>query len=306
MGGSGGGYFSGDIDATRRDLADAQKKARDEAYEAECNNLLASYLSDFNDRDREAISEHLEEIKEALDAELEGTVDMRYGGSVAKHTYVDGLSDVDSLVMLDSCELAEGSPSEAKEYLASRLRESFPGTAVSEGRLAVTVQFPDAEIQLLPAVSCQRHVKIASETGDSWSAIRPKEFTSVLTQVNQEKAGKVVPVVKLAKAIVGSLPERHRISGYHAESLAVALFRNYTGPLQSKEMLKHFFAEGAKRLNEPIRDRTGQSVHVDDYLGPSGSLERRIVSDAFARVGRRMNNADASGSTDEWRNLFGE
>ena len=307
MGGSGGGgYFSGDRNATRRAVEAAQKEARDQAYEAECNQLLTSLLANFNDRNAEAINRHLDEIKRALEKELDGTIDLKFGGSVAKHTYVDGLSDVDSLVLLDSCELADKSPEEAKDYLAGRLQERFPRTEITEGRLAVTVKFSDAEIQLLPAVSCANSVKIADQTGSTWAEIRPKEFTRVLTAVNQANGRKVVPIVKLAKGILSTLAESQQISGYHAESLAVEIFRNYKGSSQPKEMLKYYFSEGAKRLLHPIVDRTGQSVHVDEYLGRSLSLERKIVSDGFARIARKMRLADLAGSTDEWRNLFGQ
>ncbi len=307
MGGGGGGsYFSGDVNKAINALRRAEEKDRDEVYEAECNRVLASYLANYNDRDHEAISRHLSEISKALGKEIEGTIDLQFGGSVAKHTYVDGLSDIDSLVMLDSCELAERTPVEAKDYLADRIQERFPKTEVEKGRLAVTVRFTDAEIQLLPAVSCRTHVKIADETGTNWAAIRPKEFTRVLIEVNENNARKVVPTVKLVKAIVSNLPEKHQISGYHAESVAVEAFRNYSGLHQPKEMLKHFFGEAARRVIQPIVDRTGQSVYVDEYLGPSGSLERRIVSDAFSRIGRKMRLADVAGSTDEWRKLFGE
>ena len=307
MGGSGGGsYFSRDPEAAMRELKTSQKKARDDEYVAQCNNLLSSFLSDFNDRDQEAISRHLHEIKKALENELEGTIDLKYGGSVAKHTFINGLSDVDSLVMLDNCELSEQSPDSAKEYLLTRLKERFPKTEIKAGQLAVSVRFGDAEVQLLPAVSCRDHVKIADETGARWANIQPKEFSRVLTQINQEKAGKIIPVIKLAKAIINNLPERHQISGYHAESLAVDLFRNYKAELKTKDMLKHYFAEGAQRVLRPIKDRTGQSVHVDDSLGSENSLERRIVSDAFSRIARRMNNADAAGRLEDWKNLFGD
>jgi hypothetical protein len=302
MGGSGGSYFSGDPKKLVNSLASAQPNSE---YEAECNQLLSSFLTAFNDRNREAISRHLAEIRKALEKEIDGTIDLRYGGSVAKHTYVDGLSDIDSLVMLDSCELADSPPREAKAYLAERLRERFPKTEVIEGQLAVTVNFSDAQIQLLPAVSCADTVKISDERGSAWAEIRPREFTRVLTEVNQRNAGKVIPVVKLAKAIISTLPEKHQISGYHAESLAVEAFREYYGPLRPKEMLQHFFTEGAKRVFNPITDRTGQSVHVDDDLGPGASLERRILSDAFSRIARRMKNADAGARIDEWHNLFG-
>lgn len=307
MGGSGGGgYFSSDPKPTMRALKAAQQKARDDEYVSKCNSLLNSYLSEFNDRDQEAISRHLDAIKKALEKELEGTVDLKFGGSVSKHTFIDGLSDIDSLVMLDNCELADQKPDSAKEYLLARLKERFPNTEITAGQLAVTVHFGNAEIQLLPAVSCRDHVKIADETGTRWSAIRPKEFSRVLSQVNQDNAGKVIPVVKLAKAIIANLPERHQISGYHAESLAVELFRNYKDKLRTSDMLKHFFTEGAQRILRPIKDRTGQSVHVDDSLGAENSLERKIVSDAFSRIARRINNADAAGRLGDWQNLFGD
>lgn len=306
MGGSGGGYFSRDPKGAMRELRASQKKARDDQYVTQCNNLLSSYLSDFNDRDQELISQHLREIKKALENELEGTIDLKYGGSVSKHTFINGLSDVDSLVMLDNCELSDLPPDSAKEYLLTRLKERFPKTEITAGQLALTLKFRDTEIQLLPAVSCRDHVKIADETGTKWANIRPKEFSTVLNQINQEKAGKVIPVIKLAKAIINTLPERHQISGYHAESLAVDLFREYRAELRTKEMLQHYFTEGAKRVLRPMKDRTGQSVHVDDSLGPESSLERRIVSDAFSRIARRMDNADAAGRLEDWKSLFGD
>jgi CRISPR/Cas system-associated exonuclease Cas4 (RecB family) len=306
MGGSGSSYFGSDLDTLRQKLRESEKRTEDTKYEAEVANVLAGLLTQYNDRDIEAINRHLDEIKRALEKEIEGTVNLLFGGSVAKHTYVDGLSDVDSLVILDSCDLANGSPDAAKEYFAQRLLERFPKTDVEVGRLAVTVRFSDAEIQLLPAISCQRDVKIADQTGHNWAQIKPKNFTEVLTRTNQQAGGKVVPIVKLAKAIIVNLPEKHRISGYHAESLAVEIFKNYSGEQKPKVMLEHYFQQASLLVQQPIRDRTGQSVHVDDYLGAPNSLERQLVSDAFSRVYRRMNNADNAGSIDQWHKLFGE
>ena len=306
MGGSGGGgYFRSDPNDIVKKLRESEAQTENTKYEAEVADLLGSFLTKFNQRDHEAISRHIAEIARVLEKDIEGTVDLLYGGSVAKHTYVDGLSDIDSLVILDSCELAEQSPELVKKYFAERLKERFPKTEVTEGRLSVTVHFSDAEIQLLPGVSCERHVKIADKTGQEWSQIRPKDFTSVLSKTNQQKGGKVIPVIKLAKAVIATLPDKHQISGYHAESLAVKIFSNFKGDLRPKTMLEHYFREASKFVRQPLRDRTGQSVHVDDYLGVQNSLERKIVSDAFSRVSRRMDNADNAGSLDEWVKLFG-
>jgi len=96
------------------------------------------------------------------------------------------------------------------------------------------------------------------------------------------------------------------VSWYHAESLAVEVFAGYKGPFTNKEMLRHFFSKGAEQVMSPIRDRTGQSVHVDEYLGSQGSLERKIVSDAFSRAARRMERADSTGRLEDWQNIFGD
>jgi hypothetical protein len=306
MGGGGSHYFSSDLDTLKKKLRDSEVRTENTKHEAQVTNLLTTMLTEYNKRDRNAISGHLEEIKDALETELEGTVDLLFGGSVAKHTHVDGLSDIDSLVILDSCELADQPPKVAKEYFARRLQERFPKTNVHSGNLAVTIQFADSEIQLLPAVSCRDHVKIANKSGADWAEIRPRKFTDALTKVNEKQGRKVVPVIKLAKAIIDSLPEKHRISGYHAESLAIEAFKTYRGERDLKPMLKGYFEQAANLVRQPIRDKTGQSIHVDDYLGAANSLERRIVSDAFSRVSRRMNNADNAGSMDEWGKLFDE
>jgi hypothetical protein len=305
MGGSGG-YFNSNPSDIINDLRAAEDRTRDEAYEAKIADDLTARLVDFNNRDVSGVQRHLGEIEAALGKELAGFVDIVFGGSVSKRTYVEGLSDVDSLVMLDNCELADGTPADAKAYFVQRLKERFPNTAIREGALAVTVTFADAEIQLLPAISCRSAVKIADPRTAGWATVRPREFAAALSDVNEQAGGKVVPVIKLAKAIIANLPEQQRISGYHAESLAVALFREYAGPLRPKEMLHHYFSECSKRVLAPVTDRTGQSVHVDEYLGAAGSLERQIVADAFSRISRRMKNADVARSVDSWKVLFDE
>jgi hypothetical protein len=306
MGGSGGGsYFGGgDPEKAKQHLQTAKEETQTAEYIAACNAYLKELLTRFNDRDVAGINKHLHDIEEALGKELEGAIELVFGGSVAKHTYVDGLSDVDSLVMLDNCSLADQPPGIAKQYLADRIRERFPGVKVDVGKLAVTVHFPDADIQLLPAVSCQNHVKIGDSSGQQWSAIKPQEFTRALSSRNDAVGKKLVPTIKLAKAIIAGLPEQQQISGYHAESLAIEAFKNYSGPFTHRDMLKHYFGRGAQLLLEPIRDRTGQSVHVDDALGGAASLERKIVSDAFTRVSRRMANADRAGRAEDWSQLF--
>lgn len=69
-------------------------------------------------------------------------------------------------------------------------------------------------------------------------------------------------------------------------------------------MLKHFFTEGAKCVLKPITDKTGQSTHVDDYLGPANSLQRKMVSDSMANIARKMQNADGSREIRIWEQIL--
>lgn len=53
----------------------------------------------------------------------------------------------------------------------------------------------------------------------------PENFQMALSERNEQCGGKLVPTIKLAKAVIGSLPEKQRLTGYHVESLAIAAFR---------------------------------------------------------------------------------
>jgi hypothetical protein len=82
--------------------------------------------------------------------------------------------------------------------------------------------------------------------------------------------------------------------------MAIEAFENYRGPRSLRPMLSYFFHAASELVNQPIRDSTGQSVHVDDSLGSSGSLARQLVSDSLARLGRRL---DAAQSGDQVKQI---
>jgi hypothetical protein len=306
--GTGGrsGFFGG---ATRpgkltKLVRDSQAQVTDEAYEAEVSGLLSGLLADYNDRNVEVTKTHLDTIMGAIRRDIEGSVDVVFSGSIAKHTYVDGLSDVDALVILNKSELRDMTPDQVKDYFTETLQERLPDTPIRKGVLAVTVEFTDAEIQLLPALKHSGGLRIPDASGKGWLSIRPQEFTAGLQRLNRELGQKIVPTIKLAKAIIGNLPESRRLTGYHTEALAIRVFRYYKGPLTPKEMVRHFFERAAEAIREPIREVTGQSPYVDEYLGGKGSRERTMVADALSRIARRIRNADSGHVVEFWRELF--
>ena len=56
----------------------------------------------------------------------------------------------------------------------------------------------------------------------------------------------------------------------------------------------------------PIKYRTGQSIHVDDYLGPANSEDRKAIPPFSIGKSRRMKNADVLRCKEQWMESFGE
>ena len=116
--------------------------------------------------------------------------------------------------------------------------------------------------------------------------MHPEKFAEKLAAVNTAKDGRVVPVIKLAKAMADcfiSRPSR-KISGYHMESLAIDAFEDYQGPLDPKTMLVHFMGHSVEAVKRPIADSTGQSRYVDEYLCTVDSTLRRRASTYFGQM----------------------
>jgi len=304
MGGSGGGYFTSNIRELKNKINDTARDIDRKAYDANVASLLSELLLQYNDRDFNAINKHIEEILKAVENRIDGHLDIKFGGSISKRTFVDGISDIDTLLILNDSELSDKSPKAIKNMIASMLNERFSKTNILVGKMAVTVSFSDYEIQILPALKSGEKVMIPDASGSSWAKIDTKKFTSALTNVNEKSGNKVVPIIKLAKAIIGKLPEKHQLSGYHVEALAVGIFNNYHDEQTSKTMLKHFFQQASQMVLSPTQDKTGQSVYVDEYLGTKNSLPRQLVSSALDRLYRRLNNADNLLSLETWKDIF--
>ncbi len=307
MGGSGTSYpFKSDPKTLAEILRESEEKATNQKFEITINEKLDDLLNTANQRNTKKITDYLSQIRDSLEAEIDGTINIRYGGSVAKHTYVDGFSDIDTLALLNNSELRSKSPEEVKEYFLKKLQKNFPTAEIRKGDLAVTIIFKDkTEIQTLPALKTQNGYKIQSSSGENkWTKIEPQHFAKSLRAINIKTGGKLIPIIKLIKSIIYQLPEKRRMTGYHIEASAIEIFKNYMGSRNKKEMLKHYFEKVGQIILTPIKDKTGQSLHVDDYAGPKHSLVRRLISDSLSNIKRKMLNADATSDIDYWNNLL--
>ena len=306
MGGSGGSsYFPRASSDLKKLIQQSKQDADRKILDSDINKLLRKILASY-ERDPQKVQKHLERIGDVLkdQADMETLL---FGGSVAKHTYVDGLSDVDALVILRQEELAGKSPQAVLNSFHKSLQDRLTSDlidSVEKGRMAVTVNFRDGmQIQLLPATRVGSKVKISTATLKSWKEINPKAFQRMLTRANQRLNNLLVPTIKLVKSIIGGFPKQKRLTGYHVESLAVEAVKGYRGEKTVKSLLLHVLKDASKRILQPISDVTGQSRVVDSYLGKKDSTKRRIAADAVASVSRKLN---AATSVDQWIATLGD
>lgn len=310
MGGGGNSFGGGYTPGVYKDIIrESYEKTRDNKFETTVNEMINEQLAKYG-RDSVTTRERLEEIKKIIQEDNNGTIEMRFGGSVSKHTYVDGLSDIDILTLIDKSELSYMSPHDIKEYIKTKLKDNLSNIEdIHTGDLTVTVNFSDGEkIQLLPAIRRYEGYKIPDKDKDNWSnVIRPDKFAEKLTEVNQNCNGKVVPVIKLVKDINDKLPEDQQLKGYHMESIAIEVFKNYPDQNSKtpKAMLRYFFEKAKDIVKHPIKDRSNQSMHVDDYLGKEDSIDRKRIGYTLDRIARKIKNADEIGSIDEWKSILG-
>ena len=290
----------------RRHYGYSSLRGRAGMSESEVQGYLRNLLQAYNERDTEAITRHLQVLRDSLELRDDDVIRTLFGGSTSKHTAVNGLSDVDVLVIINDSSLSGRSPREAIQVMADRIRQRLPQTSVTPGDMAVTVQYSDGiEIQVLPAIRTKSGVRVADPGTNRWSnVVRPERFAHKLTRVNQANRGEVIPTVKLVKGMTAHMirSDRDKISGYHLESLAIEAFRNYRGPHDLRSMVSHYVSYSSKAVRQPITDPTGQSRHVDEYMGPADSKQRQRASKTFRTMRRRL---DECKTKEDFDNLLG-
>lgn len=255
-----------------------------------CEALLAQYKR----RNGKAVARHIRGVCDILRREDDLVVQTKFGGSVRKGTYVTGLSDVDVLLIVNQSTLTNKPPAEVIEYVRDAIQRRYFRNSVTAGKLAVTVGYADkTELQILPAIRAKSGgFRIADPGSTKWSNIvQPERFAEKLAELNSAQDGRVVPVIKLAKAMAGCFTTRpsRKISGYHMESLAVDAFGSYRGSTDSKSMLLHLLGHSMKTVMRPLADSTGQSRYVDEALGLAESPSRKRASTYFEQMRSKVN-----------------
>ena len=167
------------------------------------NEHCEAFLAQYTRRNTQTVTQRLESLCGFL-RQKGNVVQTMFGGSVRKGTYVTGLSDVDALLIVNQSSLVNQTPALVIEYVRDTIQNRLHQNTVSAGNLAVTVSYSDGtEIQILPAIRTNSGgVRIADPGSTQWSNVaRPDDFAEKLAKVNTARNGRVVPIIKLAKAM---------------------------------------------------------------------------------------------------------
>ncbi|PCI11623.1 hypothetical protein COB72_00295 [bacterium] len=306
MGGSGSGYGYRSISPEAERELDQQRAKENERLNTEVNQYLGELLAVLNSRDPKLVNDRLDALVDSLGDSVE--IDkMLLGGSVAKHTAVDGLSDVDAVVVLDREDLKDKSPDEVRDEFYSELDKKLDRSdvkAVQVGDMAVTIEYRDGmEIQLIPAIQMGNKIKIGLGDHSDWVEVNPKKFQSALTNANKKMNNSLVPAIKLLKSINADMPQQKQLKSYHIEALAVDASKSYSGPTTTKEVLIHLVGHASNRVLRPIKDISGQSKNADEYLGAANDQSRRIMAQGLAGIKRRL---EAASTLSQWKAMFSD
>lgn len=298
-GGGGGAYNSNSSPETNTN------ETIDSARNTEINTYLFDLLRDkINQKDTELINKRKDEIQRILSSEFPDVFDLSVGGSYSKYTYVNGLSDIDILVDLGdftSSPIAEKENSKKLlEHFAERIKQRYPQTDISIGKMAVTAKFSDGvEIQILPAFKYHNGYKIPDPDSKGWVCTFPKRFKEKLTEINQKNSSKVVPVIKLTKELLAN--NNIKIKSYHVENIAVKAFENYNGKYTLKEMTLHLVNTLKSNVFKHTGDPCGQSEYIDDYLGTVKSNDRKIIANSLNSLENKLTQAKTK---EDWKKLM--
>ena len=304
MGGGGSSRYSGPIPPSIQDKWNRAIEVEEKRFEGDKSEYLDKLLAQYNSKDSDDISDRLGELAKILDdgAEIEKTM---YGGSVAKHTDISGISDVDALVFLNTQNLKEKSPNKLLNSFLKELQTKIDMGNIKEikkGNMAITVTYEDGiEIQLLPAIQIGTKVHIPSGAKNTWNDTNPKIFQKELTKANKTTNNGLVPAIKLMKSINAELPEQKKLGGYHLEAMAVQSVKNYTGEKSTRALLMSLIDHCSKSVLTKTRDSTGQSKFIDSDLGASSSIQRRNISNTWLGISKRLSTAT---SIDDWKSFF--
>ena len=243
-------------------------------------------------RDFEKHMQYRNEAEDAINEGIDDSVDIVYAGSVAKGTYVEGISDVDNHVRINGTSLEKKSPAEVKAYIRQQLSKLPDVKSVTETSRTVTVTYRDGtEMQYVPVIKTKNGYRVAD--GNRWSnVVYENRFRRDFQRTNKKCGGRLTALIGILKKENANNLKGQQMSGHHIEVMANRIFKQAPASKTKTvmSMYEYYHQHASRHIMHRMCDITGQSTYVDKRsLGGPDSESRRALSRRFASRARRMN-----------------
>jgi hypothetical protein len=208
------------------------------------------------------VAERQRRIRDLVSERLTVTEDF-LTGSYARHTLIGPLqsADVDIVLVLESSLRSKG-PRGVLDAVRQVLKAEYTRSDISRNGQAVTVQFTDFAVDVVPAFSVSAWNRFWNNSGPlqicnagshGWIDTDPRKHVAISSTANQAHAGHLVPRVKQLKAwnrAAGS-----PLHSFHLEVLAWSIFGNSSSNrhLQESDWVtaRYFFQKARAKCPDP-------------------------------------------------------
>jgi hypothetical protein len=267
------------------------------------------------------------EVREWLEEHEFETADphTRLTGSYARHVAILDIPDVDVLLFVSE-EERDNTPESLLRRVKSLLDE-YPDTSIAAGqRRSVRLEFPlqGLHLDIVPAIAAnglEEPLEVPSRATKDWLASDPLGYARSLSQLNGDRGGKLVPLIKLVKTWRDVQMQVRRPKSYLLEVIVFQALEGEHVITEDRGMaavVAGFFEYVADKWAELMDQGTGVPRVFDPQLGNllSGNWERSHFETFMRRVGEAKKAAlkavafeeddDLTRAAEQWQSIFGE
>jgi hypothetical protein len=233
------------------------------------------------------ISEYLDDLlEECTDScrRVFANCEFSISGSLWKHTFAFGVSDIDVLCAFNSRELSPN-------HVVSRLASAFSSTRtpIIAHQTHVTLPSPfGVTIDIVPVVVDSGEIALIHSSGGRWVRARPELFATVLQQANLSSQNTLKPSIRVLKSLLSRCSSAPLLKGHHIEAICVHAASEFAGTFKITTLLEFILSQLPRLANLHFVDTSGQLQFIDDYLGASDSDERCRLSAYLTDYRARM------------------
>jgi hypothetical protein len=262
------------------------------------------------------VSTRQQSVRAAVESGLTVS-DSFLSGSYSRKTLIAPLkqADIDIVMVLDpkyfhNYNGQNGGQAGLLDLLKRVLKKTYQSTPdISRNGQAVTIQFTDFAVDVVPAFSRQDGgYLIPNSITQTWLSTDPKKHVEIWAAANQRHDGDLVPLIKMLKT--WNRATSTFLRSFHLETMTLQILNDVTIS-DFPSGTRYFFSKGLDYVTKKNPDPAGYGDDVGSYLNTEERVKNAVsrFETAHTRalkaedLARRGYMADA---VNTWRMVFGD